>query len=66
MSIDKRYDRGFDKLTADFVRARLESIDQQLNDPVNARRVEYWFQQREFWEKQLARCQQREGLSCPK
>ncbi len=38
VSSDKRYDRGFRSLTSEYVRERLERLDEMLADPTNERR----------------------------
>ncbi|MGA9803398.1 MAG: hypothetical protein WBQ46_09115 [Terriglobales bacterium] len=62
MSSDKRYDRGFRSLTSEYVRDRLERLDEMLADPANERRFDYLQEQREWWEGQLPFCYKREGL----
>lgn len=62
MSTDPRFNRNFDKLTTEYVRARLEFLDEQIQDPANNRRLDYLFEQREWWEKELPYCYRREGL----
>jgi hypothetical protein len=61
VSTDPKFDRHFDKLTSDYVLAKLEFIDAQLEDPKNSRRMTFLYEQRAFWESQLPRCQKREG-----
>jgi hypothetical protein len=61
VSTDQKFNRRFDKLTTDYVRTRLEFIDEQIQDPANGARLEYLLEQRSWWEKQLALCQRREG-----
>lgn len=62
MSTDKRFDRGWRSLTSEYVRARLEALDEQMADPANARRLDYLSEQRAWWEGQLPYCYKREGL----
>jgi len=62
VTTDPRFNRHFDKLTTEYCRARLERLDERIADPENARRLDYLFAQRQFWEKQLPHCYRREGL----
>jgi hypothetical protein len=67
VSTDRKFDRGFRFLTTEFVRSRLEWIDEALADPRNEKRITYLTEQREWWNAQLPYCWRREGLtSCPK
>ena len=62
MSTDQRFNRNFNALTTEYVRDRLESIDEMLADPNNSSRLQYLSEQREWWEGQLPLCYKREGL----
>ena len=62
MSTDK-FDRGFRFLTSEYVLARLQSLDELLNDPANSGRLGYLFEQREWWERNLQLCRKRESAA---
>jgi hypothetical protein len=62
VSTDPRFNRNFDKLTTEYVRDRLERLDEMLADPENGQRIKYLSEQREWWENQLPFCYRREGL----
>jgi hypothetical protein len=65
VSTDQKFRRNFDKLTTEYVRDRLERLDQQIQDLANIARLEYLSEQRAWWEKQLVICQRREGYPLP-
>jgi hypothetical protein len=62
VSTDQRFNRNFNKLTTEYVRARLQFLDEQIQDPANSRRLDYLYEQRAWWEAQLPFCYRREGL----
>lgn len=62
LSADPRFNRNFAALTTEYVRDRLERLDEMLADPENAPRIKYLSEQREWWESQLPYCYRREGL----
>jgi hypothetical protein len=62
VSTDPKFNRNFSALTVDYVRTRLEFLDEQLADPENGNRIKYLSEQREWWEGQLPICYRREGL----
>lgn len=62
MSTDPRFNRNFAALTTEYVRARLERLEEMLADPENGKRIQYLTEQRDWWEAQLPFCYRREGL----
>ena len=62
VSTEQKFNRGFDKLTTEYVRERLERLDEMLEDPANGGRIQYLSEQREWWANQLPYCYRREGL----
>jgi hypothetical protein len=62
VSTETRFNRGFDKLTTEYVRERLQRLDEMLDDPKNGGRIQYLSEQREWWEGQLPFCYRKEGL----
>jgi hypothetical protein len=62
VSTEQKFNRGFDKLTTEYVRDRLERLDEMMADPENGQRIRYLSEQREWWEGQLPYCYRREGL----
>lgn len=62
MSTETKFDRGWRSLTTEYVRERLQRLDEQIGDPANERRLDYLFGQRTWWEGQLPFCYKREGL----
>ena len=62
MSTDQRFNRNFKALTSEYVRDRLERLDEMLADPENSQRIKYLSEQREWWEGQLPYCYRREVL----
>lgn len=62
MSTDPRFNRNFKALTSEYVRERLQRLDEMLADPQNANRIAYLEEQREWWSAQLPFCYRREGL----
>ena len=61
MSSDK-YDRGWRSLTSEYIRSRMDRLDEMLADPKNSNRTEYLEEQRQWWEAQLPFAYRREGL----
>ena len=61
----ERFNRNFRGLTSDYVRNRLQRLDEMMADPENDLRIKYLSEQREWWEKQLVICQRREGYPLP-
>lgn len=62
VSTELKFNRNFDKLTTEYVRDRLERLDEMMADPENGQRIRYLSEQREWWEGQLPYCYRREGL----
>ena len=62
VSTDQRFNRNFTALTTEYVRERLERLDEMMADPENDLRIKYLSEQREWWEDQLPFCYRREGL----
>ena len=62
MSTDKQFDRGWRSLTSEYIRARMDRLDEMLADPKNSNRTAYLEEQREWWEAQLPFAYRREGL----
>jgi hypothetical protein len=62
MSTDPRFNRGFDKLTSDYCRERIDRLDEMIADPENSRRVAYLEEQVNWWRGQQVFCWRREGL----
>ena len=62
MSTDVRFDRGWRSLTSQYIRARMDRLDEQIADPVNSRRLDYLYEQKQWWEAQLPFAYRREGL----
>jgi hypothetical protein len=62
VSTDVRFDRGWRSLTSEYVRARLERLDEMLAEAESEGRIKYLSEQREWWSNQLPICYRREGL----
>jgi len=62
MSTDK-FDRGFNKLTTDYVLSRLEHIDELLACATNGNRIQYLEEQRAWWERELRVVRRRESAA---
>jgi hypothetical protein len=62
VSTDQRFNRNFKELTTEYVRERLQRLDEMMADPENDLRIKYLSEQREWWEAQLPFCYRREGL----
>jgi hypothetical protein len=61
VSADQRFNRNFRALTSAYVLDRLQRLDEQIADPVNSRRLDYLYEQRDWWARQLVLCQKRES-----
>jgi len=62
VSTDKQFDRGWRSLTSEYIRARMDRLDEMLADPKNSNRTAYLEEQMEWWEAQLPFAYRREGL----
>jgi hypothetical protein len=62
MSTELKYKRGFDLLTTEICRQRIDSLDAMIADPTNVKRVAYLQEQVDWWRGQLVFCYKREGL----
>jgi hypothetical protein len=62
VSAEKKFDRGWRSLTTEYIRSRLESLDEQMADPKNSNRTAYLEEQRDWWSAQLPFAYRREGL----
>jgi hypothetical protein len=62
MSTEQKFDRGWRSLTSEYVRDRLQRLDEMMADAESEGRIKYLSEQREWWESQLPYCYKREGL----
>jgi hypothetical protein len=62
LSTDTKFDRGWRSLTSEYIRSRLERLDEMLADPKNSHRTAYLEEQRDWWAAQLPFAYRREGL----
>jgi hypothetical protein len=62
VSTDTKFDRGWRSLTSDYVRDRLQRLDEMLDDPKNGGRIQYLSEQHDWWSAQLPFAYRREGL----
>jgi hypothetical protein len=62
VSTDTKFDRGWRSLTSEYIRSRLERLDEQIADPENGKRIAYLTEQRDWWSAQLPFAYRREGL----
>jgi hypothetical protein len=62
MSTDVKFDRGWRSLTSEYIRERVDRLDEMLADPKNSNRTAYLEEQRDWWSAQLPFAYRREGL----
>ena len=62
LSTDAKFDRGFDNLTSEYCRERIDRLDEMISDPQNVKRIAYLQEQVDWWRGQLPFCYRREGL----